>query len=856
MPRILAKSTFPLLVFLCVLPAFAQVDTYGGLLSRPCTNSTGHFTTVKDGVRWMLCTPDGHELFLQSVGGALATPTNIIAKYGTNTVWATQQLSFIKSLGFNSIGELSDGTLYPTASTTQLPFIQTINNSLYATVNLNGYASRPIKNFLWGVNGNFTGLPGAFTGAGCIDTFDPQDAVYAANLFATDATTQSFVASPFLVGLMGDDTDFVCGMGATPDFDTTPSGNHKPHLGYMALVSSPLQTFNAGFTYNTTNIQFSDPKVYTKTAAASPPATCSITTPCTLRDYLAKKYGTIAALNTAWGSSYSTFDSAGTVVASETCGTGDGVTTVFTCTLAHNPISPFSVSVSTGGTLQGGDCPWFQSRCSISGTITRPYDCTVTGNCVASFGGGGGTNLVTGFKPWSQSTQATQVDCGACGLPQASYWFRTVWHGSPCASIPSAEQGNTFSTGAPQVTIATQNNANDAPGCATGVDIYVSCRVISGAASHGCVSAASAQPVETLQASNVAYPSGSWTEPTTGLVAGAALPSPPSFIDYHTGGVQLTFSSAPANASAITIGYTYGGWMFGAGLMDEDGRNTSWTGTNPICLTLRAGSTAGSTSFACDGVIQAVANANQTLASDLDTWISQYSAQYFSTIRAAIKATAPNTLYLGADTAGDWDGPPRKEVLQGAAPSLDILFWLWFSNQPDDATGTAKYTYASRYLGDKPMLNFMTLHSQPDSALAGNTASDCCFGLTTEPLRGSQWYTILNKELRTLSYNGTYQWLGAVWWGLYDYPNENINWGLKTATDNAYNAHDAISGTTACAPPLQAYTCGSEPVPGGSATRPFGDLFGGATGVIAANSLWIGQGAAVSGAILKRAIIH
>jgi hypothetical protein len=320
-------------------------------------------------------------------------------------------------------------------------------------------------------------------------------------------------------------------------------------------------------------------------------------------------------------------------------------------------------------------------------------------------------------------------------------------------------------------------------------------------------------------------------------------------IDYKTGVVQLTFSTPPALGADVTVDYVAGGWMFGTGLMDEDGRH-AWVGTNPYCLTLRAtGSVEGDTSYLCDGQTGnlEVADANQTLAADLNEWQGQYAAQYTSTVRTAIKAHgARTTLYFGPDTLGDWDSPPRKEVLQGAAPYLDGLFWLW--SGPFSATSPAKYQWATRYLGNKPMMNFMIISANPDSAMAYDMWSVANIHTNTQEERAALWRSIVEAEQGTLSYNNTYQWVGNVWWGLYDYVNEGSStcanqhvyacgraFGIRTPSDNAYNAHDAVAGTVACATPLGSYACGNEPDADRASVRPFGDTV---TGVAAANALW------------------
>lgn len=69
---------------------------------------------------------------------------------------------------------------------------------------------------------------------------------------------------------------------------------------------------------------------------------------------------TLSALNTAWGcggTCYSTFGTSETVVASESVGTGTGVSHTFSGTLAHHP-DMASLAFFVGGAMVGGDCPW------------------------------------------------------------------------------------------------------------------------------------------------------------------------------------------------------------------------------------------------------------------------------------------------------------------------------------------------------------------------------------------------------------------------------------------------------------------------------------------------------------------
>ena len=120
----------------------------------------------------------------------------------------------------------------------------------------------------------------------------------------SDPYTQAIKASnykQYMIGMSVDDGDQMYGFGKGPDFG---GGYNNAHLGWIVLTMSPLQTANPnkGFVYP-------DTVVYSKRA---------------LRDQLAAKYKTIAALNAAWGSQYTTFDSSGVAVTGETIGTGNG----------------------------------------------------------------------------------------------------------------------------------------------------------------------------------------------------------------------------------------------------------------------------------------------------------------------------------------------------------------------------------------------------------------------------------------------------------------------------------------------------------------------------------------------------
>jgi hypothetical protein len=271
-----------------------ELDEYGGLSAiRSPSGGTGFFRLEKFGDRWMLVTPAGHPFWFLGVAASGGGPGKdetgktyqdyLFSKYGPGeagyAVWSTQIKKRLLSWGFNALGMWESpllrayGTMGRKPVKPFLPFIH--EHTLFAKlsmINRGNYIASPVKNIREGIpNG------GVFP-----DLFDPGFEKYAFE--AMKADTQSVTGgeqverdSPWIIAEVSDESDDFNGFNSIA----------APHPGWAALATAPYQN----------HPKYSDPEVYTKFA---------------IRDFLEKKYnGSVAALNAAWGSSYTSWESDG-----------------------------------------------------------------------------------------------------------------------------------------------------------------------------------------------------------------------------------------------------------------------------------------------------------------------------------------------------------------------------------------------------------------------------------------------------------------------------------------------------------------------------------------------------------------
>ncbi|MGB6874977.1 MAG: hypothetical protein WBD87_02985, partial [Candidatus Acidiferrales bacterium] len=411
-------------------------DQYGGDTQITCSGGAkGYFYTQKIGLHWYFCTPLGNAFIAMSVSNIVPNCTSTTAAncintsvtmpeytangtngnavyatkyaYGTDTAgtsynWVWQVEKRMTGWGFNSVGQDSGNIVaYTTCSGAAcnwpsgknpipLPFIDEAKPAEHAAYNANGYVTSPVKDMIAGTN---TNCLGCYRGGSTYDFFDPSISTE----WTHEIPTSSAFTSPYLLAIFTDDSDYFIGTGCGPDFFC--GGHQNSNSAFVTLIASPVQTYNRSTAIGSKAILYPNTIVYAK-AQATNPSTCSVSSPCSLRDYLWCEYTLcgsrsnatgIADLNAAWGSHYTTFDSSGTQVTglsptgcTNSC-TGNGSTTTFTMTLPNTPVSPYSVQIFVGGTFEIGDCPQFHSGCgstSGSGELESPTSGYVTSSTI------------------------------------------------------------------------------------------------------------------------------------------------------------------------------------------------------------------------------------------------------------------------------------------------------------------------------------------------------------------------------------------------------------------------------------------------------------------------------------------
>lgn len=304
LPRAQANSAAPggtrgarLRLNYCPYHGYADLPFTGTILA----GGSGRFRTGIQKNRIVLVCPDGHVwpwlMVWRVLGGGTrdnhgnGQQVYFTRKYGDVTVnWARTQVRRLHDWGFTGIQGYSDQYVHPLKPglPIQFPTVAAYRPNLYGSYNLNGYAPDAFKN-LYQTNPAHHDARGSHFP----DPFDPNYQLYLRGMLRAQARWT--VGVPWNIGMNVDDTDQLRGFGAGPDFSAR--GRNNPHLGWITAISKPWVPRGYDFTvadnYGRGNRGYANPIHFAKDA---------------LQGFLMEKYGTVAALNSAWHSNYTTFE--------------------------------------------------------------------------------------------------------------------------------------------------------------------------------------------------------------------------------------------------------------------------------------------------------------------------------------------------------------------------------------------------------------------------------------------------------------------------------------------------------------------------------------------------------------------
>jgi hypothetical protein len=320
--------------------AGASLDQYGGVMQRQCPGgATGDWYTQQIGKHWVFCDPLGNAFINRGVwfviGDDQTDPTYVPQSYDTTVaakypssptnIWSELQFERLKGWGFNAEGPGSYRHATDGGITTKLPFIEGLQQAANDWQHCTLHAQ--CKN-LWNLQWPPLVAYDSDTAHNVTDAYEPTWPNYAASEYSSDSSILSWSSSPYLIGFFVGDTDNCSFCSAGVDF---PNQVYWPHAGWITLGSAPHAWLNR---WNS-NALYSDSTNNTKAQLSS---------------YLSTEYGSMGALNTAWGTGgyYTSFGTTGTQVTGGACATGNGGSS-YSCT-PHTNIDRYSLRIDVGGT--------------------------------------------------------------------------------------------------------------------------------------------------------------------------------------------------------------------------------------------------------------------------------------------------------------------------------------------------------------------------------------------------------------------------------------------------------------------------------------------------------------------------
>jgi hypothetical protein len=307
------------------------------------TSTNTAWTLQPTAVGWQFVAPD-QSVTCKYNGLGLVDDTplgshtsTVLAKYGSSWAnWAFQQSARMRSLGFNAADWYSY-RYYRNWPTGGVPYVDSIPSSEYAIRDSGDgpLGSWHAKDAMYIPNprGMKCGAS-IYQGSGTVDPYDPAWATATTAMMAAfGGGTNGYPSQSHAMAAILDETDsMVC--------YTEANNPHYSHAdcGYVIAAQNPTAAHSPGWAGG--RFTYTDHELYAKQA---------------MRDFLKTKYSdSISALNAAWGTSYTTFDTSDAGgLAGITAGTYSswGIGTGF---LDENGTNIISSSQSCGGANGNG----------------------------------------------------------------------------------------------------------------------------------------------------------------------------------------------------------------------------------------------------------------------------------------------------------------------------------------------------------------------------------------------------------------------------------------------------------------------------------------------------------------------
>ena len=618
---------------------------------------------------------------------------------------------------------------------------------------------------------------------------------------------------PWEIGFTFDDTDGMMQTHASGVWQNWGAAGPSPEPSLLVLYGAPYIS-----TSDHSNIGGKLPRLYPDTCnyskdlatdcGLSAPSSCTSAAPCSLADYLRVKYGTIAALNTAWGTTYTSFGSSRSVF------TGEAITTPASYTFAHTNVTPRSVQIFE--TPSGGSPIMVTGSCSFG-----DFDC-----------------------PAGTAGQADFLSAPTCTISNTPYMTAGIVCLDTNGDIEEVTTGGTTGTSA---TWPLTTNCSGTQTTTAGTVIFTCIGPgISGTMTYSTgVSAftiGGAGSLPTGETLTTNYSTGGWSLGGTGLEDedgtgtsghGITLINGVNLVCPETYATGITTTAYKTEVAFTNTAKTWWAIALTAGTTSDPAPAFTTnmgdivTGSDGIQWEMLGQPVSDATNAFFNGFSTPCApfNAtNATIAGDLQDYEQQFFDFYFKGLHSV---SAPyHVLNFGANFGGgSYNGPTWLGGLQAANTYTDALFM---------GSVVAFTPFSSSYPLDHLTLNYIFRTFRHPAAFeffmascAGDwqgNAKTCSPAPASSPTQGqfnglttraNGFYTTIQSELNYTDLNGERPWFGHAWWT--DHQNDNgsntgeTSFSLLDYSDNRIDGHENVAASTNCSSPLSSLTgCGGE----------------------------------------------